>query len=115
MPPAPSPAAVPAAPAAPPAAAIPVERAAAPAPVERPAPARVAEAPARRAGPQDVQMEALAFSSHTHQRTVTLLVDGRRATLHQGESLGGVEVQLILADGAYLRRGGDVVFIGKPR
>jgi hypothetical protein len=92
-----------------------VPAAAVPSAPARPAPARPAEAPVRRAGNQDVQMEALAFSSHAHQRTVTLLVDGRRATLHQGESLGGVEVQLIMADGAYLQRSGDVVFIGKPR
>ncbi|HWP64943.1 MAG TPA: hypothetical protein VNO26_03400, partial [Candidatus Limnocylindria bacterium] len=71
--------------------------------------------PARAAGRGDVRLESLAFSSHVGQRTVTLLVDGRRATLHQGESLGGVEVQLIMADGAYLRRGGDVFFVGKPR
>jgi hypothetical protein len=60
-------------------------------------------------------MEALSFSSHVGERTVTLLVNGSRATLHQGESLGGVEVQLIMADGAYLQRGADVFFIGKPR
>ena len=57
----------------------------------------------------------MSFSSHVGQRTVTLLVNGTRATLHQGESLGGVEVQLIMADGAYLQRGADVFFIGKPR
>jgi hypothetical protein len=60
-------------------------------------------------------MEALSFSSHVAQRTVTLLVNGSRAVLHQGEALGGVEVQLIMADGAYLQRGADVFFIGKPR
>jgi hypothetical protein len=35
-------------------------------------------------------------------------VNGSRATLHQGEALGGVEVQLIMADSAYLQRGADV-------
>jgi hypothetical protein len=42
-------------------------------------------------------------------------VNGRRATLRQRESLGGVEVQLIMADGVYLQRGADVFFVARPR
>jgi hypothetical protein len=69
----------------------------------------------RGGGDKQVQVEGLAFSAHTYQRTVTLLVDGRRATLHQGEALGGVEVQLIMADGVYLQRGAEVFFVNWPR
>jgi hypothetical protein len=69
----------------------------------------------RGAGDRQVQLEGLGFSAHTYQRTVTLLVDDRRATLHQGEALGGVEVQLIMADGVYLQRGSEVFFVSWPR
>jgi hypothetical protein len=78
--------------------------------------AKAAEPPARGKGDQQqVRLEGLSYSSHVAQRTVTLLVNGSRATLHQGEALGGVEVQLIMADGAYLQRGSDVFFVAPPR
>jgi hypothetical protein len=81
----------------------------------KPAAAQPKAAAARGAGDRQVQLEVLGFSSHVHERTVTLLVNGRRATLHQGEALGGVEVQLIMADGVYLQRGSEVFFVNAPR
>jgi hypothetical protein len=80
-----------------------------------PTPVQTPKATAMRGGDRQVQVEGLAFSAHTYQRTVTLLVDGRRATLHQGEALGGVEVQLIMADGVYLQRGAEVFFVNWSR
>jgi hypothetical protein len=88
-------------------------KAAAP-PTPEPAPTPKATA-TRGGGNRQVQVVGLAFSAHTYQRTVTLLVDGRRATLHQGEALGGVEVQLIMADGVYLQRGAEVFFVNWTR
>jgi hypothetical protein len=64
---------------------------------------------------QQVQLEGISYSANVDQRTATLRVNGRRATLRQRETLGGVEVQLIMSDGVYLQRGSDVFFVARPR
>ena len=90
-----------AAPSPPPAAPV---RPAAPAPsVARPEP------PLRSAGEPRIQVSGIRYSSSPAERAVTLEVDGGSpVTLHQGESMGELEVQLILPDGVYVRRGGHV-------
>jgi len=79
-------------------------RPAAPAPsVARPEP------PLRSAGEPRIQVSGIRYSSSPPERAVTLEVDGGSpVTLHQGESMGELEVQLILPDGVYVRRGGHV-------
>ena len=79
-------------------------RPAAPAPsVARPEP------PLRSAGEPRIQVRGIRYSSSPTERAVTLEVDGGSpVTLHQGESAGELEVQLILPDGVYVRRGGHV-------
>jgi hypothetical protein len=85
-------------------------------PTEAAAPARPQVANTRTGGAdQRVELEGIAYSANVDQRTATLRVNGRRATLRQRESLGGVEVQLIMADGVYLQRGADVFFVARPR
>lgn len=74
------------------------------APSSPPAPA----AAAPRAG--HVVLESVRFATAPERRSVILRVDGRRVTLRQGERAGGIEVQLILENGAYLNRGSDVFF-----
>ena len=64
---------------------------------------------------QQVELEGIAYSANVDQRTATLRVNGRRATLRQRESVAGVEVQLIMSDGVYLQRGSDVFFVPRPR
>jgi hypothetical protein len=95
-----------------------LERADAPvAHVERrpppPAPPDATPAPAPppaagRAG--SVVVESIRYAADPAARSVTLRLDGRRVTLRQGERAAGIEVQLILKDGAYLGRGVDVIF-----
>ena len=82
----------------------------APAAAPQPAPATAA---VRGAGSIDV--ESIRFAAAPEQRSVTLRLDGRRVTLRQGERSGGVEVQLIMADGVYLNRGAEVFFAAPAR
>ena len=101
----------------PPPMAAPAEHAAAEQPsalVAPPSPPVTKAAPAG-GGDRQVDVESIRFSPHFEQRTVTLRVSGRRATLRQGESIGGVEDQLMMADGVYLQRGSEVLFITARR
>jgi hypothetical protein len=93
-------------------------------PMERPAPAVAAEPrdtvpappPAQTPGTSTVRVRSIGYSAAEGKRTVTLAVDGGSAvTLHQGESAGGVEVQLILPEAVYVRRGADVFALGVVR
>jgi len=103
-----------------PAAAAPPRPAQAAAPAGDAAPASSAPAvpkvtTSRGGGDEQVRVEAISYSSNVDQRTATLSVNGRRATLRQREALGGVEVQLIMSDGVYLQRGSEVFFVARPR
>ena len=78
------------------------------------APAPAAAPPGGRAA-GTIVVESIRFAAAPEQRSVTLRLDGRRVTLHQGERSGGIEVQLIMDDGAYLNRGAEVFFAAPAR
>jgi hypothetical protein len=72
--------------------------------------------PAATPGTSTVRVQSIGYSPAEGKRTVTLAVDGASAvTLHQGESAGGVEVQLIMPEAVYVRRGADVFALGVVR
>lgn len=67
-------------------------------------------------GEPGLQVKSIAYTSGAADRTVTLEINGTRTvTLHEGESAGGLEVQLILPAAVYLRRGGNVFAVGSAR
>jgi hypothetical protein len=116
-------------PAAPPPGALLAPAPLAPAPLAPAKPAAVQQARPRREAPKtaaraassvpgepQVQVKSIAYSSLPAQRTVTLQVQGASAaTLHEGESVNGMEVQLILPDAVYLRHGASVFAVGAVR
>lgn len=59
---------------------------------------------------EQVVVESVRWSPAPEHRTVTLRIDGRRLRLHQRDSVAGIEVQLVMKDGVYLKRGGEVYF-----
>jgi hypothetical protein len=63
---------------------------------------------------RSLQVESVEYDVPAARRSVTLLLNGDRVTLREGESADGVSVQLITPDGAYLQRGGEV-FLAAPR
>ena len=66
-------------------------------------------------GESDLQVKSLAYSTDAHARSVALqLAGGRAVNLHEGESSGGVEVQLILPNAVYLRKGGSIIAVNVP-
>jgi hypothetical protein len=60
-------------------------------------------------------LESIHYVAPPAERTVTLRIDGAPVTLHQGESAGGIEVQLIMREGVYVRQAGDVIALGELR
>jgi hypothetical protein len=60
-----------------------------------------------------IDLESISYSPNVDRRSVTLRVNGQRGTLRERESIGGVEVQLIMSDGVYLQRGSDVFFVAR--
>ncbi len=75
-------------------------------------PAAAAASSASRA----VRLESVHYGESLGARTVTLAVDGAApVSLRQGESVGDVEVQLVLPGGAYVRRGADIFAVGDVR
>jgi hypothetical protein len=63
-----------------------------------------------------LRLEAVHYAEAPGERTVTLAIDGAEpVTLRQGESMGGVDVQLILPAAVYVRRGADVLALGDLR
>jgi hypothetical protein len=82
----------------------------------REAPKTTARTTAPAPGEPQVQVKSIVYSSLPAQRTVTLQVEGASArTLHEGESLNGMEVQLIVPDAVYLRHGASVFAVGAAR
>ena len=114
---------VPQRPAAPPVATVvPSRPMAVPTPAPSPLPAPPApnaarpETAARSSGEPRVQVSGIRYASSAPERVVTLAVDGGSpVTLHQGESTGDLEVQLILPDAVYVRRGGHVWMVSRDR
>ena len=72
--------------------------------------------PVRAGNEPRIQVGAIRYSQAPPERTVALAIDGGTPlTLHQGESTGDLEVQLILPDGVYVRRGGHVWMVSADR
>ena len=83
---------------------------------------RAPQAPAQPSGAaspaQDdsiVAVSSISYSPDSRRRSVTMRVGGTLATLREGQSMHGVEVQLILRDAVYVRRGGEVVVLEPER
>jgi len=55
------------------------------------------------------------YSESRSERTATLRIDGSAVVLHEGETVQGIELQLVTADGAYVRRGGEVLMLSPSR
>lgn len=72
-------------------------------------------ASSKRGGGGGIVVESIAYSANIPARSVTLRVNGRRVTLHQRESVDGMEVQLIQPDGIYVQRGSDVFLMTVDR
>jgi hypothetical protein len=49
------------------------------------------------------------------ERTATLRIDGSPVVLHEGETADGIELQLVTPEGAYVRRGGEVLMLAPSR
>lgn len=86
------------------------------APIDAPVPEYPAS-PSRESGvPSVVELEGIRHAEAPGQRSVMLAIDGAAPVrLRQGEAAGGIEVQLILPDAVYVRRGGDVFAVGEVR
>jgi hypothetical protein len=67
----------------------------------------------RGGGDARIEVKSIVYSAEPAQRMVTLRIDDANlVTLHEGDSVSGVEVQLILSNSVYLRRGGSVFAVG---
>jgi len=63
-----------------------------------------------------VHLESIRYGAGPGERTATLAIDGAPpVTLRQGESAGDVEVQLVMPQAVYVRRGADVFALGTVR
>jgi hypothetical protein len=98
----------------------------APAPVAAPAtadsPQQAVAAPPTVAAPSEpqaqpaVRLRSIGYAAAPEKRTATLAIDGAPAvTLRQGESAGGIEVQLILREAVYVRHGPDIFAVEVER
>jgi hypothetical protein len=92
-------------------------------PPERvPTASRAPQQPAQSSGPMSPVQDdsALAVSSITYspdvtRRSVAMRVGGTLATLREGQSVHGVEVQLILPGAVYVRRGPEILVLEPER
>jgi hypothetical protein len=64
---------------------------------------------------QGLRVQSIAYSRGASSSVTLQINDGSAVTLHEGESAGGVEVQLILPHAVYLRQGGNVFAVGTAR
>jgi len=80
---------------------------------QEPAPSPGAASPAQ--DDSIVAVSSISYSPDSRRRSVTMRVGGTLATLREGQSMHGVEVQLILRDAVYVRRGGEVVVLEPER
>ena len=80
---------------------------------QEPAPSPGAASPAQ--DDSIVAVSSISYSPDSWRRSVTMRVGGTLATLREGQSMHGVEVQLILRDAVYVRRGGEVVVLEPER
>jgi hypothetical protein len=87
-----------------------------PLPAARSAPAPERAAPAASSGAPRIDVRAIKFSPDSTQRRVTLSINGGPpVVMKEGESEGGVEVQLILDDVVYVRHGGSISSVSATR
>jgi hypothetical protein len=102
------------APATPTAAASPRRAESAPAPAAspetEPAPAEAPEPRTSTTGGQ-VAVESVSYSANPAARVATIRLHGRRVTFREHESVDGIEVQLIMSNGVYVRRGNEVYLL----
>lgn len=73
------------------------------------------DAPRATSGGGQVAVESIAYSANAAERVATLRIHGRRVSLRQRESADGIEVQLILPNGVYVQRGGEVYLLPVSR
>jgi len=70
---------------------------------------RPAADPPRPSDEPSVHVRSLRYSPLPAERAVELAVaDARPVTLREGQSVGGVQVQLITPEGVYVRHGGQI-------
>jgi hypothetical protein len=79
-------------------------------------PAAAAE-PGTAAAPRAVGLSLVRvnYSESRSERTATLRIDGSAIVIHEGETVQGIELQLVTAEGAYVRRGGEVLMLAPSR
>ena len=73
------------------------------------------DAPAPRSSGGQVAVESVAYSADAGARVATIRYHGRRVTLRQRETIGDIEVQLIMPNGVYVQRGGEVFLLPVTR
>jgi hypothetical protein len=76
-----------------------------------------ATGPAAAATPRaaGLSLASVNYSQSRSERTATLRIDGSPVVLHEGETVQGIELQLVTAEGAYVRRGGEVLMLAPSR
>jgi hypothetical protein len=73
------------------------------------------EPPAARSSGGQVAVESVAYATDAGARVATIRYHGRRVTLRQRETIGDIEVQLIMPNGVYVQRGGEVFLLPVSR
>lgn len=79
-----------------------------------PATARTAasqDAPPVAADSGDIAVRSIRYASVPSQRSVTLQIGSSTTTLREGQSVGDLEIQLIMPDAVYVRQGTDVIML----
>jgi hypothetical protein len=82
---------------------------------ESPAASADRKPPAGTSSGADVEVMSIAYSENVGARSAALRIGGQTMTLHQGDSVRGMEVQLILRNSVYLRRGRDIFAVDAKR
>ena len=62
-----------------------------------------------------LSLVSVRYGDSRGARTATLRIDGSPVVLHEGETVSGVELQLVTPTGAYVRRGGEVLMLESSR
>jgi hypothetical protein len=78
-----------------------------------PATARTAtqDAPPVATDSGDIAVRSIRYASVPGQRSVTLQIGGSTTTLREGQSVGDLEILLIMPDAVYVRQGTDVIML----
>ena len=83
---------------------------------DAPAPLPARPRPSTTAGSGRFTVVAIEYSPNAPERIVALRFDDDTVVrLHERESARGLEVQLIQADSAYVKRGGEIFVLAPPR